>query len=319
MRNLDDDNFKDDILETVGIIGFMVVYALLAIHSLPLLLFLFPAPFIYIGVKKDLKIAIGGITIVSLLVGLMADTYSGIVLFELFMPLSLVIIYEIINRKKSTEILLYSTVVFFISCLLLYGLIQDITGASIITQMEESFREIVNVQVEMFRESGLTNYELSRTRDQLKNTYSYIVSILPAILIILSMFASYINYYASAIALRRSGIGIASIPNFSRFKLPSTIIPGIVVIFVALSLAKGLDIPKFDAIVLNIIVFTWFIFSVQGLSVIDYFMINRKFKTIIRIIIIILIAFIIPVGSILSLIGFIDAIFDFRKLNKNKF
>lgn len=316
---MDDDNFKDDILETVGIIGFMVVYALLAIHSFPLLLFLFPAPFIYIGVKKDLKIAIGGITIVSLLVGLMADTYSGIVLFELFMPLSLVIIYEIINRKKSTEILLYSTVVFFISCLLLYGLIQDITGASIITQMEESFREIVNVQVEMFRESGLTNYELSRTRDQLKNTYSYIVSILPAILIILSMFASYINYYASAIALRRSGIGIASIPNFSRFKLPSTIIPGIVVIFVALSLAKGLDIPKFDAIVLNIIVFTWFIFSVQGLSVIDYFMINRKFKTIIRIIIIILIAFIIPVGSILSLIGFIDAIFDFRKLNKNKF
>lgn len=319
MRNLDDDNFKDDILETVGIIGFMVVYALLAIHSFPLLLFLFPAPFIYIGVKKDLKIAIGGITIVSLLVGLMADTYSGIVLFELFMPLSLVIIYEITNRKKSTEVLLYSTVVFFISCLLLYGLIQDITGASIITQMEESFREIVNVQVEMFRESGLTNYELSRTRDQLKNTYSYIVSILPAILIILSMFASYINYYASAIALRRSGIGIASIPNFSRFKLPSTIIPGIVVIFVALSLAKGLDIPKFDAIVLNIIVFTWFIFSVQGLSVIDYFMINRKFKTIIRIIIIILIAFIIPVGSILSLIGFIDAIFDFRKLNKNKF
>ena len=315
---MDDDNFKDDILETVGIIGFMVVYALLAIHSFPLLLFLFPAPFIYIGVKKDLKIAIGGITIVSLLVGLMADTYSGIVLFELFMPLSLVIIYEITNRKKSTEVLLYSTVVFFISCLLLYGLIQDITGASIITQMEESFREIVNVQVEMFRESGLTNYELSRTRDQLKNTYSYIVSILPAILIILSMFASYINYYASAIALRRSGIGIASIPNFSRFKLPSTIIPGIVVIFVALSLAKGLDIPKFDAIVLNIIVFTWFIFSVQGLSVIDYFMINRKFKTIIRIIIIILIAFIIPVGSILSLIGFIDAIFDFRKLNKIK-
>ena len=250
MRNLDDDNFKDDILETVGIIGFMVVYALLAIHSFPLLLFLFPAPFIYIGVKKDLKIAIGGITIVSLLVGLMADTYSGIVLFELFMPLSLVIIYEITNRKKSTEILLYSTVVFFISCLLLYGLIQDITGASIITQMEESFREIVNVQVEMFRESGLTNYELSRTRDQLKNTYSYIVSILPAILIILSMFASYINYYASAIALRRSGIGIASIPNFSRFKLPSTIIPGIVVIFVALNLAKGLDIPTFDAIVL---------------------------------------------------------------------
>ena len=167
MRNLDDDNFKDDILETVGIIGFMVVYALLAIHSFPLLLFLFPAPFIYIGVKKDLKIAIGGITIVSLLVGLMADTYSGIVLFELFMPLSLVIIYEITNRKKSTEILLYSTVVFFISCLLLYGLIQDITGASIITQMEESFREIVNVQVEMFRESGLTNYELSRTRDQI--------------------------------------------------------------------------------------------------------------------------------------------------------
>jgi hypothetical protein len=158
---LNDDNFNDDILEVIGIMGFMIVYALLGVYSMPLLLFLFPTPFIYIGVKKDLKTAIISITITSILVGLIADTYSGIVLFQLFMPLSLVIIYEILNRRKFAEIMSYSTVVFFISCLLLYGLVQDVTGSSIISQLEESFREIVNAQVEIFKIATARNLYIS--------------------------------------------------------------------------------------------------------------------------------------------------------------
>jgi len=315
---LNDDNFNDDILEVIGIMGFMIVYALLGVYSMPLLLFLFPTPFIYIGVKKDLKTAIISITITSILVGLIADTYSGIVLFQLFMPLSLVIIYEILNRRKFAEIMSYSTVVFFISCLLLYGLVQDVTGSSIISQLEESFREIVNAQVEIFRESGFTNYELSRTKAQLENTYSYMLSIIPAILIILSMFVSYINYYASVVVLRRFDIGVELTPSFSGIKLPRNIVPVSIVVFIVFYLARGLNIPKYEAIMLNTIVFTWFIFFIQGLSLVYYLMVKYKFKTLTRIIIVILLIFILPVGSLLSFIGFLDTIFDFRKSNKLK-
>ncbi|NLL81986.1 MAG: DUF2232 domain-containing protein [Tissierellia bacterium] len=315
---MNDDNFNDDILEVIGIMGFMIVYALLGVYSMPLLLFLFPTPFIYIGVKKDLKTAIISITITSILVGLIADTYSGIVLFQLFMPLSLVIIYEILNRRKFAEIMSYSTVVFFISCLLLYGLVQDVTGSSIISQLEESFREIVNAQVEIFRESGFTNYELSRTKAQLENTYSYMLSIIPAILIILSMFVSYINYYASVVVLRRFGIGVELTPSFSGIKLPRNIVPVSIVVFIVFYLARGLNIPKYEAIMLNTIVFTWFIFFIQGLSLVYYLMVKYKFKTLTRIIIVILLIFILPVGSLLSFIGFLDTIFDFRKSNKLK-
>lgn len=318
VRKLNDDNFNDDILEVIGIMGFMIVYALLGVYSMPLLLFLFPTPFIYIGVKKDLKTAIISITITSILVGLIADTYSGIVLFQLFMPLSLVIIYEILNRRKFAEIMSYSTVVFFISCLLLYGLVQDVTGSSIISQLEESFREIVNAQVEIFRESGFTNYELSRTKAQLENTYSYMLSIIPAILIILSMFVSYINYYASVVVLRRFGIGVELTPSFSGIKLPRNIVPVSIVVFIVFYLARGLNIPKYEAIMLNTIVFTWFIFFIQGLSLVYYLMVKYKFKTLTRIIIVILLIFILPVGSLLSFIGFLDTIFDFRKSNKLK-
>ena len=315
---MNDDNFNDDILEVIGIMGFMIVYALLGVYSMPLLLFLFPTPFIYIGVKKDLKTAIISITITSILVGLIADTYSGIVLFQLFMPLSLVIIYEILNRRKFAEIMSYSTVVFFISCLLLYGLVQDVTGSSIISQLEESFREIVNAQVEIFRESGFTNYELSRTKAQLENTYSYMLSIIPAILIILSMFVSYINYYASVVVLRRFDIGVELTPSFSGIKLPRNIVPVSIVVFIVFYLARGLNIPKYEAIMLNTIVFTWFIFFIQGLSLVYYLMVKYKFKTLTRIIIVILLIFILPVGSLLSFIGFLDTIFDFRKSNKLK-
>lgn len=315
--NLDDENNLDnELIETIGLILFMLIYALAGTYIFPLLLFLFPAPFIYIGVKKQAKMAIIGITLVSLLIGLIVDPYSGIILFELFMPLTLVIIYEIKNRRSTSEIIIYGTIVFFISCLLLYGLAQDVSGSSIISQLEEGVNEMVNAQIGIFEESGLSNYEILRTRDQLQNAYSFMVSIFPIILIIISIFMTYINYYASAAALKHSGIEVVYVSSFSQFQLPRNIFPSLIIIFILLLGLSNFDLPKFDVIVLNIAVFTWFMFNIQGLSVIDFFMIKHNFRLVSRFIIMSLIVFILPVAGLPSFVGFLDAIFDFRKLKE---
>lgn len=319
MGHLNDDNkLNNNTMEAIGIILFMIMYALLGIYSFPFILFFFPTPFIYLGTKSGPIHGIIGITIVSILVGLISDIYSGVFLFELFMPITTVIIFEFKNRKRPLEILLYSTVIFFVSSLLLYGLMQDVTGVSLISQMEEIFNQVLNTNMDLLKESGLTNYEMLKAKNLLETGYSYILSILPSILIMVSMFIAYSNYYLSVLALRKSGIGIVTIPRFSIFKLPNNIIPGIIIMFLGVYLMKGFDLLYYDSVVINLVVLIWFMFSIQGLSVIDFIMLKFKFRLFLRIILIVLITVFVPAGTIIALIGFGDVLFDFRKLKRLK-
>ena len=234
------------------------------------------------------------------------------------MPITTVIILEFKNRKKPLEILLYATIVFFVSSLLLYGLMQDVTGVSLISQMEEIFNQVLNTNMDLLKESGLTNYEMLKAKNLLETGYSYILSIFPSILIMVSMFIAYSNYYLSVLALRKSGIGIVTIPRFSIFKLPNNIIPGIIIMFLGVYLMKGFDLLYYDSVVINLVVIIWFMFSIQGLSVIDFIMLKFKFRLFLRIILIVLITVFVPAGTIIALIGFGDVLFDFRKLKRLK-
>jgi uncharacterized protein YybS (DUF2232 family) len=296
----------------------MSMYALLGIYSLPYILFFFPTPFIYLGIRRGSVVGILGITAVSVLVGIIADIYSGILLFELFMPITLVIITQLKNRKRPMEILLYSATVFFISALLLYGLFQDVTGVSFIAQMEQIFNESINYYIEILKETGRTNYELLQQREFLETGFKSILTLFPVILLAVSMFIGYSNHYLSVLVLRKAGIGIVSIPKFSNFKLPNNIIPGTIIMFLGVYLTKNFNVPYYNAIVMNLIFFMWLLFSIQGLSILDYYMMKLKFRSFLRIIILIFITFIVPLGTVIALVGVSDVIFDFRKLKRRE-
>ena len=318
MKCLNDNNyFKGNLFETFGIILFMLMYALIGIYYLPFNLLFFPIAFIFLGVRKGLKQSVISIVVVSLLIGLVVDISSGILLFILFMPVTAIIVYGIKTRKKPVEVLVYSTVAFFIATLLLYGYTQKITGISIVNQMQEYFNNAYNIQVQLFEEMGLTNFEILKNMEILESNFSQMLQLFPVLLIMISMFISYCNYYISILALRKSGIGIVSIPRFSKFKLPTNVIPGILVMFLGVFLIKGMNLPYYETIFLNIIALVGYMFVLQGLSVMDYFLIKLRVKIFLRILIIFLTTMT-PLGTAISLIGIGDIIFDFRKIKKLK-
>lgn len=108
----DENQYKNNLIETIGIVIFMFVYALLGIHYLPLNLIFFPVGFIYIGIKKGIVQSMVSMLVVSIFIGLTVDILSGALLFVLFIPVSLFIISGIKSRKRPIEILAYSTGIF---------------------------------------------------------------------------------------------------------------------------------------------------------------------------------------------------------------
>lgn len=311
---MNDDNkfFKNELLETAFIIVFMCIYSLVGIYSFQLALLLLPVGFIFIGVKNGIEKGILGFLIVSIFIGIFRNPMDGILLFLLFMPIIFINTYLINKRRRSIEIILSSAIVFFISIMIVFLITQNVTGVSIVKGMEAQLKYLLDSQLEVLRESGLTNFEILRMREILEVSYKSTLLIFPSALLLASLTAGYINYYISALLLRKSGIGIVSVPRFSRFKLPGNFIFGIIVMYLGTFIMKYFRPEFHEAIVANLLVFISSMLLLQGLSVIDFYLVKRKLNILLRVIIIILVGA--PLGSIISLVGVGDIIFDFRKL-----
>jgi len=308
------NEYNKNIIETIIATLFMNLYALLSINYTPLLLVLYPLVFIVLGIRDGVKYSIISMIMVSTSIALTGDVISSIILLTVFGPMTVYIIIGIKNRRKSLEIIAVSAVLFFSGLIALYGYSEKSSGINIKDQMEENFQILIENQMETFKDMNLTNTEILNSIDNLESTYKIMVTMLPAALILVSVAISYLNYLMSSLVLRRTGIGVVNVPLFSRFKLPNNYLYGALTIFATLFILKRANMSNIDAVNINAMILIYFMIIIQGLAVLDFMLKKFKFQLVPRIILIITITFIGPLTIIISLVGIMDLIFDFRKL-----
>ena len=305
------------VFEAVLLVLAMSLFGLFSVYFMPYLLILFPAGFVIFSIRRNLSLSglamIASLSIISLVVG---QTYSAF-LFIMFFPMTLCLSYLIKKRRRSLEILGFTTMVFFVSILLIMNLV-DASGIGFVSQLEDSFRIIVETQINMFKDMELTNYELAETKDLLESAYKYILLIIPSMLLVFSFVISYLNYLLSAVGLKRIGIEVVSIPAFSRFKLPNNIVPGVFVMFLTTYIAGSLGFEYLDTITLNLVALVGFMFFIQGLAVVEHILKRMRMFIIFRFILYILFMFTAFMLTLISVIGAFDLVFDFRKLRRPK-
>lgn len=318
VKYLNNEKFKNENMEVLSITIFMSLYAVLGIYMFPVILAFFPAAFIYLGVKRGSLQSIVSMALVCLITGIMVDMLSGVIIFFIFMPVTYAISDGIKSRKRPWEPLAISTIVLFLSILVLYGFAQNIAGVNIVSQMEESFKLIIQTQTDIYKDMGLSDFELIKTMNLLESTYKNILVALPAIIMLISFVISYCSYYVSVVLLRKSGQGIIYIPRFSRFKLPKDIIPGIIAMYSVVIFIYLFNLPYYQVILTNITFLVYSMIIIQGLSVIDFYMLKSNVKIYIRILLILILSIIAPIGMLISIIGIADTIFDLRRLRRPK-
>lgn len=309
-------NKNNKILETILTIGVSTILMLIGIYYLPWIIPFYSIPFIVLGIKYGINFNIISLIASTFFIGIMTDKLSGIFILLIFMPLSISLNYTIKNRKRPLEILTISTLVMLASLLLVMNIMGDIAGVSVIKQIEGFFTQTINYYVEVLHDMGVSSYDIFKAKDSLQNNLDEILLIMPSIVIIFSLVTAYLNYLISSITLRRLGYGIASIPRFSRFKLPNNILIGTGIMFLGAFLIKSLKLFYYETIILNITTLISFMFFTQGLSIIDYKLIKMNIRKVPRGIII-LFFIIIPLGWLISFIGVLDIVLDFRKFRKN--
>ena len=191
-----------------------------------------------------------------------------------------------------------------------------ISGITFVNELEKALQLLLKGQLDMLKDMGLSSQQIYETRGLLENAYEYLVLLTPSIIIMFSAVIAYLNSLISILILRKQGYGITQIPKLSNFKLPDNIIPGFIVIFIGVLILKYTKVLYYETIIMNVSALFSFVLFLQGLSVIIYFIEKSKLHPIIKGIFIFLLIISIPISAIVSLIGFLDIIFDFRGIKK---
>lgn len=303
-------------LESLLMILLGTIYILLGINFVPVISIVFPAFFIILGVRHGIEYNIVSILISILIVGLVVDKYTAFFIFIAFVPLSIVINYVIKKRGKSQELILYSTITSLVSYVIAIVLVKRFFNISFIDQIEKSFSLVLKTQLDMLKETGLSNYEMYQTKDILENAYEYMVLVIPSAVIIFSLLTAYLNSILSIFILRKLRYGIVFVPRFSYFKLPSNFILGVIVIYLGVFLLKQLKVFYYETIFINVSALISFAFFLQGLAVLIFLINKSRLNQVGKVIFIVLLILSFPLSAIISMVGFLDIIFNFRGIKK---
>ncbi|MBN4067708.1 MAG: hypothetical protein COA82_01895 [Alkaliphilus sp.] len=297
---------KRALIESSLIAGIVSIFAIIGaiIPLLSILLILLPVPFIFLTVRHKFIYSFLSIIITSLVLGIFLGIIYSFFILLMIVPMTIVMGRYIKKEKEPFFVIATGTMVATISTFFIIQLVGEINITQI---MADAMREVLANQQEMLLSFNLT------AAVEVENMINYFIMLLPALLVIQATVSTFANYYLCIASLRRFAVKNIKLSEFSSFKLPKNIVLGASIIFALSFLTRYVEGLYHDALIMNVVVIFAFIFFMQGLAFINYYMKKMKVHKALRVILTITVVLVGPIMTVTSFIGAIDSIFDIRK------
>ncbi len=295
------------------LVGALIVLTIVLISGyipmLSMIIIGIPGILVWLSKKGNIK----EVSIVILILAIFVYFSFGLLnmlFIIMFVVLNLtVLIYSDKNKISAviTQVLLTTSILISFSAIMYILNIYE--GISIIEIFSNSLRES--------KEILKTSDVLSSGEFNLDEMISQILIIVPFIMILISTVNAMIMYFFNRFLLIQMNYEVVKIKKFSNFKLPMHFVYGITFILLLSYIVGIMNIVNFNSISLNVILMMIYIFAFQGMAILFYFLESRNVNKIVKIVIFLLIMIFKGI-FILSALGWVDMIFDFRKIKKSE-
>lgn len=311
-----EDKNRNPLAESIilAIVATVLIFSLMGISNI--FLFLVPIPFIVLGIRNSLGHSILSLSLTILVVAVGTSVNFGISLLITLLPITIALVYSIKKRESTEDTLVLATAVFLISILLVL-MLENNSFLGYISEIENSFNLTLEGLMAYFEEVGSSSYDSIMTEDMLESIHNYLMMTIPAMTIIVSIVTVYLNYSISLILAENIGYKIYR-PSFSRFRLSKMSTLGILITFVLTYILMYFQVPYSGALRVNLVVLVGFLMNIQGIALVDSLLIKYRMRKFFRILFILFNILVLKMGAAFVFMGFLDMVFDFRKLDKKK-
>lgn len=279
-------------------------------------------PIIIVIIRNNLTTGVIASIVATFLVAVLMGPITAFFFYLQFMPLALAYGYMFKNEYSAGKILAIGTFVAVVSTILLM-LFTMILGQMDFEQQKLALQETVDRTIALyedyglmdrFEEQGLSKADL---HTMLTNVVNFFIRVLPALLIIGSVFTAATHFLMARVILKRFGHQVPHIPPFSQWHLPWYVVWGLIAGWAGYLIGDFYHQEVLRVLGQNILITYGVILFILGLSVLAFYFKKLKLSGLTRLLVI-MTALLFLNGFIFMtiFIGMFDLVLDHRHLNR---
>lgn len=289
---------------------------------LPMVSFLSAVPFAYIGIKHGEQYFASMLFVTMVIVFMLGGMLNAGALL-LLGGISGFTLMTLIKLKKSRSLTTAGLVfVFMVSYSLILVLFQYVYSINIMEAFETSALAMRDEVILSVGDLSLASSSLEM--DNLKQFYTdqfdviifTVKTILPYLIVLYSTLSGILLMAVTYYAFGRSGVELPKSEKYSEFRYEPHILWGTTIIAILSYITINIKFVNSITMAYNLFFIVQLLFFIQGLAIIMFLMEKRKLSTTSKTLLLILLFFLRPM-MILAVLGWMDAIFNFRRIGVN--
>ena len=277
-------------------------------------------PIIILIIRNGTKVGVMATVVAGLLVFLFSDPVKALLLLLQFGAVGIVFGVLFKNKASAGKTLFYGTIVSLISTVISFSFSFAVTGIDIV-QWKHDLEGSMGSVFEMYKQLGLmerlkaSGVSEAEIKEMLKSYMEWFQLLLPAIVVVSSLFSAFINFVVARMVLRKLNFTVPELPPFRMWRLPWywiwVFIAGLAVVL----LGNYTEISLLTTIGKNILYIYFPLVVVIGASVLTFYFKSENVSPLFKGIAIFLMIINFPLALLIILsLGLFDPLLDYRKL-----
>jgi uncharacterized protein YybS (DUF2232 family) len=282
--------------ESLIVFGIILGICILSV-AFPPAIVLLPSPLIFIAVRRGFFYSFVPVVLMTAVLWLLLGYVTAAAFLALFTPAVYLVSSVIVKKTRAFESVVISVGSLAVGVGLLIAFVFIIKKTDPMTYLLNSFQyvmqsnrqlpyeflQIINLQDILMGVKDWNAIISLPFEDALKSAMEALQEILitwlPVMLSSFAVLGGLLNYVIPRSLLKKKNFDVAPIPAFSQFKLPKGFLAGLVITAVLLFLGNYLNIPNVNIMMYACLAAYVIVFSIAGMSFIDYLMKRRNTGT----------------------------------------
>lgn len=275
-----------------------------------------PLPLAVLVRRHDLRLATMALLVASVLLFILAGRPLSVFLLVLQTgPMGLLLGLLFKNGVPSGVSVVAATIMAAGLTVLSFLTAFFVTGVNPFVMGNEMFRTM-DETIKWYQSMGwVDNVSAEELKAAMEQSARLVVMLLPANLMIWSGISAYLTYLSGVLVFKRLGYSVKPIPPFSRWRFPWHLVWGIIAGLSLMLLGDERGLASVSDVGKNILYIIVFIYFIQGLSVLTFFLKNWKIAKFLKFTIVVIFFLYWPFAlSVLFTMGLMEPFLNVRRL-----
>ncbi len=277
--------------------------------------------------KHDMKYSVGCVIVSVLIIAMMSNPITAITMGVSYGIVGVTLGYGVRKNYSPYKILILTvlaSIVAIVADFWLTGLL--ISGQNIFvfmknqaTEMSEIFTLSMEQAQKMYSSMGMGESQLAMM-DQMKQvmTPEYIVIMFPAIIVLTGFLQGYISFIIFTKILKRLRYAVIEPTKFNQFYVTNLVGAFLISLMCIALILVGRGVSWAPSVYNAIFLITIVILSINGIAALQYFLKEKMMLPKVARVLLIIVAFMMGSFILFGIIGFVEMLLDFRKLDPHR-